>query len=649
MVPPHVSKEVPALRQRNLLSSQPSSDPTTDEEKREDYSQVRECESTSDPGEESSLVLSQDNTSYGSFDGQTIFRSDVDANANVCFKQRIRNSVLDLKMFFSPINSVLAQSNVIWLIYFLVLTTVFFMAVWVLQTSSATKLPEHPKSSIDSHVKSMLLVLMTFGFIGETYCILKRKDHSLVRFITSHSHYSNGYLLVGVYVFGAGTLFMIIQQLLAYPHGIVVYNCLSVNHTLPENFDCRDPENVFCLVDIIFDSMRMIFTATQILFLQSFAKATFGKSAFVKWILFHTMTANVCIWITYMVSETGIFKNSSYLISLICSQNVTAKLKFDEVIGEAEQLTEILIPFTLEYSLMVAGILYHISSNMKMFTLDNGITKENQKKGTSSSAGHEAISTGPDFVKISGHLGKFISHGSQPGLLLGLLFSILLLAAALTLKDTDSSHREYCTQFFFSFQFLLFASQIFALFRIIFALQRHTNHEHNFRPDDILLVIGFVGAFAFDFPLCYAAYVYKVQVPKSSATMSITLSTTVEIAITKSLQLAVILYSERFDCSHGAKAEKAAKTIRQCALFLLVTNLGIWCLDSFIEIKNSGHSSYPFASVVLGQTWQYIIAITYPLCIFFRFHSAAMLFELWAKFKFPSHYNSGAKNLIFVV
>ena len=533
----------------------------------------------------------------------------------------------------TTLGNILSQSNIPWLVYFLFLAIIFFMLIWTSEKS--------PTNLKKSYIQLILIMFMILALLGEIYCLGRKKDRSWVRFRNFHSDHSHGYLLAGVYVFGTGSMFMIIQFLLSCPHATIVSDCFSPNYTSSGSSisSFKTPESPVCTLDIIHDVVRLTFTATQILFLQSFAKATFCQSAFVKWVLFHAMTTNICVWIRYVILETGIFRDSSQSTQIIIHYGIPSH-EPDEVLAEAKEISELLTPFTLEYSLIVAGISYAISSHMKKFPTD-------EPRDDEAPAGL----MGSDLTRIPSRFRELAPHGSQPGLLPGLLLGITLLTAAITLKDHNDLHRHRCLQFFFSFQCLLYASQIYALLRIALALQKHrTDHYRSLRPDDVLLLTGFAGLIALSLPLCYAAIEYTKQNPHSSTTMACVISATVIMVIETLLQVLVILFSQRYNyCSHDAVAVKSAKTIGQCSLFLLTTNLSIWALDSFIEVKNAGKSSYPFAQMIMGDQWLSIVAVTYPFCIFFQFHSAAMLFELWAKYKFPTRYHSEHESVVFVV
>ena len=535
----------------------------------------------------------------------------------------------------TTLGNILSQSNIPWLVYFLFLAIIFFMIIWTSEKGSI-KLNTN-------YIRLILIVWMILALLGEIYCLGRKKDRSWVRFMNSHSDHSHGYLLTGVYVFGTGSMFMIMEFLLSCPHATILFDCFS------SSFNRR--ESKICILDIIYDVVRLIFTATQILFLQSFTKATFCQSAFVKWVLFHAMTTNICVWIRYVVVETQIFRNSSdpsQSMKLdISSVNISSKHESDKVLAEAEEISELLTPFILEYSLIVAGISYAISSQMKKFPADEHRVGD---EGSDRDQNREAPTglMGSDLTRISSRFGELAPHGSQPGLLLGLFLGITLLTASITLKDTNDAHRYLYLKVFFSFQCFLYIFQIYALLKIVFALQKHrTDHYRSLHPDDVLLLIGFAGLIALSFPLCYAAIEYKEKNPRSSTTMACVICATVIMVIETLLQVLVILFSQRYNyCSHDADAVKSAGTIRQCSLFLLTTNLSIWALDSFIEVKNAGKSSYPFAQMIIGKDWLFIVAVTYPFCIFFRFHSAAMLFELWEKNKPPTRYRSEHESVV---
>lgn len=66
---------------------------------------------------------------------------------------------------------------------------------------------------------------------------------------------------------------------------------------------------------------------------------------------------------------------------------------------------------------------------------------------------------------------------------------------------------------------------------------------------------------------------------------------------------------------------------RQLITFLLITNLTLWIVYTFVMQKLEAS---PIQLKVFGfTTWTLILRITLPLSIFYRFHSAITFAEVW--------------------
>eukprot|EP00112_Aurelia_sp_Birch-Aquarium-sp1_P000136 Seg1010.11 transcript_id=Seg1010.11/GoldUCD/mRNA.D3Y31 product="hypothetical protein" protein_id=Seg1010.11/GoldUCD/D3Y31 len=527
----------------------------------------------------------------------------------------------------------MADSLIPWVTYIAMFFCVFFLLLFVTGESTA--------NPIVSNI--FLILFMLAGSIGQLWCLTKKKNPAFVLFTPRRSHHSNSYLMAGVYVFGTGTLFTVILRVLIYIHA---EECL--NSCLPNNFSRACISHLtgmmdvnkanssaqilaifggFCYSDVAYDMARLIFIMSQMLFLQSFRSGIFNNSGRVKFVLYHTILTNLCIWVKYVLHETHLFgtKKSHYV-------------QRDTIVATALRLEEIMTPFILEYCLMTGGILHSISTQMIQFPDVTQTPSEELVNPSADAAGNDEQATRgiPNAHGRSSNDEHTKASGSQPGLIFGIFFGLILIAASLTF---DNSHTKPCRRsqdFFLVYEGLLGLVQLIVIFIISQSLNHHSMHGHEKKPDDYLLIFAFLGAFAFDLMAGYSAAKSLANKDKSSAKENIMiLILVVSLFFSRLLQTGVIIFSRRYvPKSSNRSFRRSAARIRQCALFLLTTNLSFWTLDSFIELKDMAQTSYPAGKDIFGDKWVTIVAITYPLTIFFRFHAAAMLFELWERFKF---------------
>lgn len=505
---------------------------------------------------------------------------------------------------FEPLGHTFSRSNIVYLSW-AIFVVVIFSGLIINKAVYESEANEKDKKNhlLEIPLKTVLVVFMMLSIAGISYCFYHRKDQ--LEFV-KYKPFSPGsipthYLLVGLYVFGIGALFIDMLELWFYIHAqIDGWHVKSVQ------------------VEILFSAVRFLFIAIQIAFLQSFWSATLNEKWGVKLLLFHIMATNLCVWLMYVAEETHIFTNRADSMKLIGKANDSS----DPFEQKLESISSVLNPFTLEYSLIVAGILYGILSGMEVFTERDAEMPEVIPPGSYFSMGEQINETQT-------------RRGCQPGMLIGIIFAIVLLVAEMSLRYEKASPAgpNYLHIIFNAWYMILYACMAISAWRIMTNLQHCTRHdERAARPDDILLGFSLVGALLFDVFVIIAAASCTHQF--SHIFVGLMLAVGVMQFLVRIYQTWILILSHKFDGHLGERAE-GMKTIRQSALFLLFTNLGIWALDSFFETQNFADDSYSCGNYSFGADWWgKLVAFTYPIVIFFRFHSAAMSFDVWAQFRF---------------
>ena len=671
---------------------------------------------------------------------------------------------------FSPLREALAGSTVPWILYVFMSLCSYFLLVYAM---------EHEGKNNQLIADAVLIVLMLIGFIVQIVCLVRKGKTDFVEFGKLDHEHSTTYLLAGVYVFGTGTLLTILLRLLVYYHAHeLIVNCQYDNifETAVHNIFMAEKQNGtvsnsstfkpvvlfggFCYTDVIFDSTRLLFTLVQLLFIQTFRAATFGRSSFVRFTLFHTILTNACVWLHYIVEETHLFKNDVKIFSSL-----------DRFVTKAFKMEEILTPFILEYSLIAAGILHSISSQMKkkgddsevsngtqetianedrsrpststitatiitnvtatttatatptataassmaatgsmditnshdsfqhieiteaagamnqvttatgatstattissngadIVTTTNNMQSTNEAHHTSVNEQTDSItatntyvtgtttstanaittvntitaarmSTGDAIIEVRGakreKSEKTKAAGSKPGLIWGAFCGLLLTVSSLLFDNEESKFNQRSHDFFLVYEGLLALLQVIIILWTLHKLQSHNKSVHKLRSEDTLLLIGYFGTFAFHWAALFSVIkVHHKGNAENRGAFAITTMHLIILVIAHILQTILVITSRRYTPKIGPeKCIKSTGKIRQCALFLLTTNLGFWALDSFVEMKDNANSSYPSGKDAFGGDWKTITAITYPFVVFFRFHSAEMLFEFWSRF-----------------
>ena len=557
-----------------------------------------------------------------------------------------------MSVIWSPLRDTLSGSSLLWFLFIFASICFYFLLVFVTDN-------EGGNNYIIADI--FLIICMAFGFLVQAGCLCKSSNPKFVQFGKLGQEHSTTYLMAGIYVFGIGTLATIVLRLLIYFHvheQIIDCHLKNVSQTplvdiLRAKVEKGTPNNThakslllldgFCYTDVAFDAVRLLFTLLQLYFIQTFREAVFERSILVQFALYHTIMTNCCVWIRYVVDETHLFHRDEYHSSI------------DQFAIKAFSMEEIMTPFVLEYSLVSAGLLYTISSQMKGIensgTVHNGTHLLQNGMSSISQDANAANEIGPnhdDPVQIgasdqqesqvapvqpdpNSHEEDQGAAGSQPGLICGAFLGLLLLLSSLMLNKRQTKFSKRSHDFFLAYEGALALLQIIAMVWTLKLLQHHRKSAHKLHSEDTLLLIGYLGTFAFNWLAIYSVIeVLHSHSSDNEGTDILTLTQLLILIISHFLQAILVIISRRYSLIR--EQEDSAKKIRQMALFMLTTNLGFWALDSFVEMKGGASSSYPSGKMVLKDAWNVVTSITYPFLVFYRFHSAQMLYELFSRF-----------------
>ena len=543
-------------------------------------------------------------------------------------------------VLLSPFQDALGDSVVLWFLYVIVSFFSYFLLLYA---------SENEGKNNYIIADTFLICLISVGILVQARCLCKKSNSEFVQFgMLSHED-STTYLMAGVYVFGTGTLFTILLRLVTYYHAHEsILNCQlynisqysmngilngGVNHLINTNGTKSKVVVLFggfCYIDVAFDTTRLLFTLLQLCFIQAFRAATFQNSNFVRFTLYHTMMTNGCIWIRYVVDETSLFKHKTYRSSI------------DEFVAFASKMEELMIPFILEYSLIAAGLLYTIASHMikrghslPTHGSSTVVTREDTTMDNVT-GGHNAVI--PVRAEETVQQRDHAAPGCQLGLICGVFCGLLLLVSSLTFSTNQNKFNRRSHDFFLAYEGLLAILQIISIFWTLRLLQHHDKNAHTLRTEDTLLLIGFIGTFAFHWATAYSVIKLLADRQENKGSNIFTILHLTVVIISHFLQTVLVIISSRYTLRQ--EQDLSAMKIRQCILFMLTTNLGFWALDSFVEMKDNASSSYPCGKIVFKDDWITITSLTYPFVVFYRFHSAEMLYDFWSRYrvKTKAHY-----------
>lgn len=263
-----------------------------------------------------------------------------------------------------------------------------------------------------------------------------------------------------------------------------------------------------------------------------------------------------------------------------------------------------LFPCTIEYSIIVAAVLYKIYCNVGQ-------------------VGAEASE------KIEPSVSVTECHKANKGIFFGLVIIIMttIAVAAFFVFEGESNKidgRPSSTIFFSTELVLLFIGStiIIANFIIFQQLKFMSKRVASHKLDINLLIIGLFGVCMFNLFLVVSSC---ASFSKYGLVGYLSFSTALLGFLQATFQTVFILDGLR-RCAHNQE-QVNNKPGRALVTFLLLCNLSLWIVNTFevrkaetIEIHYSYYGALP---------WSIISHMSIPLTIFYRFHSTVCLSEIW--------------------
>ena len=491
---------------------------------------------------------------------------------------------------------------------------------------------------------SVLFVLMVLSIIGMSIAVRNRSNRSFIMDVETDaadkvkSVHPTKYLMVSAYILAIGNFLSDMFSI------ITVFHCGMVGTTTTE-------KNKYAM-KFLYHFVKIVFYSLQLVFLQIFISTKINRNfdLFMKILVVHNIATNVIIWFTNICQESGIFSKpigsptGEYYV-LNCTSDAS-----DTAFAIARDASNCLDPFIFEYSVLVAAMCYTIYP-VKDYELLEDRTRRKYNYG--------AVDT---VKKDDSKMFK-----SDPGVLFGILIILLMILATWCVQD--NAHYLYSLRFAYCMQILMQILTCVASIIILKEVRKYHTKEQpvrKYRIDDYLLMVtGLLGFLPFLFTILFSISNHTnfssltdlptpvVSVLKENGTEVkiflgfITVINTTSVFIQTFVLLTVPAYKRvefairRRNSSvdidslndNYFKLRSSAR-IGQWLLFLSILNIGFWVNNSFFELRDSLVRTYATASVYWEPNhWRILTKILYPLLIFYRFHSSAILLRLWLNFR----------------
>ena len=334
--------------------------------------------------------------------------------------------------------------------------------------------------------------------------------------------------------------------------------------------------------------IKAVFTFLQIVFFHCFYRARIPKATpCIEIILAHLLGTNLALWFWILCAEAA--------------ENT------EECIGDVKKYFS---PIFVEFLLLGASLFYQMwqdlndGDSQRQTETESGITIRPL------TAGSRSLHPGPIIA------GSFAA-----------IFIVLIIFAHLS-SDKQGYHIAYSVG-----DILVHLAQICVCYICQLSLQFHRRDPERYQGDperfvldheDILLYFSLTGILLWEGFHAYSLALSGLNHVSGCVDLAADI-----LAILEELFQTVTLVNLR---SHRHTDAECSTWIRECLLFMLVTNLTLWFQDSFyieIDITRPGERYIALQHNEL-RTIGYIV---HPLSIFYRFHSSVCCILAWYIFR----------------
>lgn len=295
------------------------------------------------------------------------------------------------------------------------------------------------------------------------------------------------------------------------------------------------------------------------------------------------------------------------------------------------ELTPYFYPWSIEFSIIVVGVWYIMWANI-------GKVAENRKTGM-----HLLPERRDSINSVTGSpINKAMEvyadcQSATKGLLLGLaslaLMMVGMIVYSIMSKSDDPHDADIAIVLFSTFVSLILFFMVATTAMVFYQVSKF---EVNPNPisflDDMLLLICLPFIFFYCLLMIWPAFTgHDHQAAANIITSFLTL-------IQVGLQTLMIVDGLR-RCSNNEK-DQVERRGKNLLTFLIVTNLSMYLWET-LETKPSGPQGVFRGQIEFygEELWTVLIHTTQPLTIFYRFHSAVALADIWNSAYSPGHYH----------
>eukprot|EP00090_Calanus_glacialis_P007099 TRINITY_DN15569_c0_g1_i5.p1 TRINITY_DN15569_c0_g1~~TRINITY_DN15569_c0_g1_i5.p1 ORF type:complete len:810 (-),score=174.60 TRINITY_DN15569_c0_g1_i5:104-2533(-) len=451
------------------------------------------------------------------------------------------------------------------------------------------------------------------------------------------AHYGSFFLRLGTVFFGIGSLIYI---------GIEMGGLFEVGFLENHLSTCGD------MFNILRPTLQIAFVFFQMYFIFLNHKMNIYKRKFVtRFGLMHMIATNVCVWIKALVMEANHEvlnfpkRNIRDVANISFIELNVNEIDFDEdlmnetVFSDSDEVLELeesdikymcdnpiiyqlkqdsspyLYPCLVQFSLICGAVLLIMWRNVA--------SEHKHYKLAKLKIGHYQ-----DRYDYSSTCQRYSvdCNGSNTGLFCGVMVIIATIVSLIVffvfITNTDQNLQNLAVQFASFSELGLYGLTSVAVMIGMCQMRRlWYDVSRRLELDIILLVTGQAGVLIY---ASFSAVGSFLQIETCLVSLLASITTLVQTI----LQTAFII-----DASHrfaSTPSHIRHKPGRQVVTFLLVCNLAMWVVN-ILETNKTSASKNQVNFMEKEWLWPVITQISIPLAIFYRFHSASCLYEIWKK------------------
>uniref|UniRef100_A0A069DV72 Putative conserved plasma membrane protein n=1 Tax=Panstrongylus megistus TaxID=65343 RepID=A0A069DV72_9HEMI len=304
-----------------------------------------------------------------------------------------------------------------------------------------------------------------------------------------------------------------------------------------------------------------------------------------------------------------------------------------------------LYPFIVQFSIIAAGVTYVMGQNVgKEKILSKGLKLKKLQYNTALSG--RAHHNGCSHERCRGS--QIDCSGSSKGLFLGLLcvvVSIVVIIIFLVVKEDEHFSDE--TLYWITsgtMAAILTISLIATVPALVQIRKLSLTNRVSYDLDNLLSCISLAGVQLYTVfgILVGASSLYDISIYSVNQRQYTMLLVVSILQLLQSIGQSILI-NEALYRNVATKCQLITVPAKQVVTFLLCSNMSLWALDSFVtQSWLSQELQLKFMGVL---AWGVISRIALPLIMFYRFHSAVLLLEIWQNTYHNSQFDVGTSNV----